>query len=620
MGTSNSSAKDKHHLPRVVWKWEAFPGSFVAYSAHSSALIEKHFLSGSREILVRKAENYYTYDIDVVNMVQINQVTQRKRRIRREVLRDSFSTIRWCWENNMTDMQPYTLDVSDRIEACYQKGDKSFIKVKIGAFHYKIIPSEKIQINLATNSIRRIERNTLQDHKYTWQMEQEDSTFTDFDEPDSIKIELHYLARKGKEIKIVMSEKEYIIDTEKMCMRDVLTQKERQIRRVQENYVQYKWLWRQKENGWINWVAFSPELTEKFETNYLSSKQCILLLDIEGEQYDIDTISLIKKRKTDGKYWKMKREPVSNDRPVWVWKTKHGSLKTFPEFISKQLEMKYILNDETSMKLENIKIGEKLFHINLKTMEIVNEETGNKKQIERHIISNFYPSALETISESERLKVMKFLTESGYLPLEWEWSKNQATSVVVVSDRERNFLTSQFYSSMEENKYTIENIDRIQDIFQVNNFLLEKRNIQCFSHDVNESILLFYLSNGEPPTEFYGKECALENKISPKNEYGKGLYFSKSAKFCHSFAHKNDNQTRVLVLFMVMLGKIQNITDDHEVEELYQGKYKTRKEIRKPPKTMDSISGVIDGEEVFIIHNPERCYPLYLIHYHENDI
>jgi len=617
MGAANSSSHE-NHKPRVVWKWEVFPGIFVAYSNHKSLLIEKHFLSGSRETLVLKAEHWENpnnYQIDFHEMTQTNIATQRKRKVRRELLRDSFDAIRWSWESDPHEMQPYTLDVSARIEACFQKGDDSCVTVRIGDLHYNIYPKKKLQVNKKTNKTRRIERNNLQDHKYTWQLEQDNGLFEDYDEPDSTKIELHYLARQDKNMKIMLAHREYIIDTERMCQIDVLTQKERQVRRIQENYIQYRWFWKKEENGWPKWVAFDSDLTQKLEINYLSKKKPLLSLEIEGQPFEIDTVSLIKTRKDDGKYWKIKREPVSNDRAVWTWHTHQGTIKPFPAFISNLIEAQFVSDEAAPFELETVELFNKKYHLNLKSMEKTNIETSSKRKIERHIVSNFYPSALDYITQGERGKIFKFLTQSGYLPLEWDWSQNQAVSVLDVSDRERNLLLGEFHQTMEEDKYTVTSIYRVQNMLQINNFLLERMNIKYFSHGANDSELLFYLSDKEDPEKFYHEQdCALKNRFSGNTEYGQGYYFSKSAKLCDPFAYQKDDSTKTLVLFLVLQGNIANIQDDN-FEAVYNGKYNNKLQIQKPPKDADSISVSIQDQNVNILYNPERCYPLYYLNY-----
>ena len=620
MGASNSS-NHENHKPRVVWKWEAFPGIFVAYSNHKSLMIEKHFLSGSREVLEIKAEHWenpYNYQIDFHEMTQTNIVTKKKRKLRRELLRDSFDAIRWSWESDPHEMQPYTLDVSARIEACFQKGDDSCVIVRIGDFQYIIFPKKKIQVNKKTNKTRRIERNTLQDHKYTWQFEQENGLFEDYDEPDSTKIELHYLQRQENNIKIMLAHREYIIDTERMCQIDVLTQKERQVRRIQENYVQYKWFWKKEENGWSKWVAFDSDLTQKLEINYLSKKKPLLLLEIEGTQFEVDTVSLIKTRKDNGKYWKIKREPASNDRAVWVWYTHQGTIKAFPTFISNLIETKFLSDEAAPFDLEAVEMHGKKYEINIQSMEKINIETNSKRKIERHVIPNFYPSNLEYITQDERSKIFKFLTQSGHLPLEWDWNQNQAVSLFEVSDRERNLLLGEFHQTMEEDKYTVNSIRRVQNTLQINNFLLERMNIKYFSHGANDSDLLFYLPDKEDPEKLYSEQdCALKNRFSGNKEYGQGYYFSKSAKLCDAYAFENVGSTKTLVLFLVLLGNIANIENDN-IEAPYKGKYSHKEHIKKPPKDADSISTSIQDHHVNILYNPERCYPLYFINYKKN--
>jgi len=556
--------------------------------------------------------NLLIYQINLKEMVQVNIISKNKRKVRRDIQREPHSTIRWSWENDAHEMQFYSIDLSNRIEAHYEKEDTTPLRVSLFERQYLIDPINKFQQNVETKNKRKIERNTIPGEKYIWQWQNEDGDFINYSEADSNKIEAIYSYRKKEPYKLTANGVEHVVDPEKFIQINSQTKKVTEIRRVKENYIKYGWFWQDLEG---RWSPFSLYFVEKLEKNYQSASRSPLLMTINKRQFEIDTKEMIERSLKSGKCYNVKREALSNDRAVWLWMSSKGYFKPFPTYISHTIETQFMLNDRTPIICE---MRDKKYQIDVQKMEKMNLENNTSRKIERQIVPNIYPSELETLSKTQSKEVFRYLCTAGYIPFDWCWTQNDKISLFPASDIERNMLLGNF----QFEGFDITEISRFQNQHLINYFLLERANIGHYLHSADEPTLLFYLSNKTQRSEeiFEKYECALEKNFSNRTEYGKGYYFTKSFKLAseHAF-ERNGGEDKILICFWVLLGRIASINNKEEQKIFYDNKYEQLSEIKKEPSGYDSVSGMIENEEVFIIYKPERCYPLYIVEYRNNN-
>jgi len=597
---------------RVVWQWEHQPNDYRSYPPEVCAQIEKHYLSGSTSALQIKGINLLWYQIDLKELVQTNVISKKRRKIKREISRDPNGTIRWSWENEYHEMVFYTVEISQKIEAHFQNNDQTPLKVYLHERQYNIDPFNKTQTNLHSKKQRRIERNIIPGDKYIWQWQHEDGNFISYSENDSAKIEQNYSIRKKEPYKLLANGREILVDAEKFVQIESQTNKASQIRRVKENFVKYGWSWKD-ENGM--WNPFSLYFVEKLEKNYLSTSRSPLLITINGRSYEIDTKEMLEKSLTSGKCYNIKREALSNDRATWLWISKDSQFKAFPSYLSHLIESQYMLKDLTPIVCE---FRGKRYQLNIEKMEKTNLDTNSCKRIKRKVIPNNYPSELETLSKSERKEVFEYLSTGGHIPADWNSNQEDKVNVYSVSDIEMNMIIGHY----DLQHYHVSAISRIQNQPLINHFLLERANIRNYLHEADEPTLLFYLSDKTLRLQeiLENQECTLEGKFSPLLDYGQGFYFTKNPRLASQYAlEKGDGEDRkkVLVCFWVLLGRIASINDEEDQRTFYDNKYNSLADIKKEPKDYDSVSGIIQYEEVYVLYKPERCYPLYMIEYRD---
>jgi len=605
MGSTHSGI-DSNQSYSVIWKWEHRQDDYYPYSKEISEIIERHFLMSDQEIFQIRSSNGLVYKIDLREKIQINPLTNNRRKIIREVISDIPLSVKWSWVNNKHEMEPYANEISNKIEEHYTKGSDCPLIIYLFGRKYAIDTKKMTQTNLVTGRVRKIERNKIPSKKFLWQWQKDNGTFVKFQEKESSYIENHFKSKRKEILSIKMNSTNYIIDTENMFIKDS-EGKVKQIRRIKENYIKYAWWWQDREK---KWNPFSPYHNEKLEQNYLSINQSPILIAINGKQFEVNTKEMKERSVQSGKVYNIKREPISNDRAVWIWVIKSGKKVPFPVAISNIIESQYFLEDYKPLEVE---IRDKKATVDIQNMSVVFSDK-KERQIGRLVIENYYPSRLELLSRDECKKVFKHLVLLGYLPPDWDCSQVEETKLFEASDTELCLIADLFYQN-SKNKLSLREIKRIQNATLVNNFVLERINIERFQCSNEEPLLLFYVSAEDSFDKLLKRnEIALCEESKLSFICGKQYYFFNNAELCNKLSPQQGNN-RFMLIFWVLLGKTAVISSQDDIQHYYGNSIQQLNEIRFPPKGYDSLQINNENETYFLLFNPERCYPLYLLNY-----
>ena len=140
------------------WFWENDSGSFEPYDDNVSALLTQEFLRSSTHQMVIKGNNY---TVDFSKMIQVNDETQKSRRIQRRPLQKNMQAV-WKYENDQGQMDYYTEEQSRHIEAMWQSKTPSEIKIGQWRYTFSFDSTPMEQINAATKRSRRICRTSCE--------------------------------------------------------------------------------------------------------------------------------------------------------------------------------------------------------------------------------------------------------------------------------------------------------------------------------------------------------------------------------------------------------------------------------------------------------------------------
>ena len=151
IASTNSSITDSFD-----WFWENDSGYFEPYDANTSALLTQQFVISTTYQMVIKGNNY---TVNFSKMVQVNDETQKSRRIQRKPLQKKMQAI-WKYENDRGQMDHYTQEQSQHIEAMWQSKTPSEMTIGQWRYTFDFFSTPMKQINVTTKRSRHIYRTS----------------------------------------------------------------------------------------------------------------------------------------------------------------------------------------------------------------------------------------------------------------------------------------------------------------------------------------------------------------------------------------------------------------------------------------------------------------------------
>ena len=186
-----------------------------------------------------------------------------------------------------------------------------------------------------------------------------------------------------------------------------------------------------------------------------------------------------------------------------------------------------------------------------------------------------------------------------------------STTILDLDDPRYTEVVSKFTENMDPNRFKsikyIQNIQLLQDFFNEKDSIGNIHSHQGHSSEVKEESC-WYGNKTMDPSQFLKTKC-FNSETFQSGLWGKGHYFSKSANYADKNAFVTPSNRRVLLYCKVLIGETIDMKRDET--------------LTKPPKRgsgkkkicYDSVRGVDEDSEVYIIYRPGRAYPEYLIEY-----
>ena len=212
----------------ITWKVKLDSGVILAYDDNVNQSIEKAYSQKEPSfITVIKGTRYI---IDFGEMKQINEATQYKRDLFRELTTIPSSAL-WLWLDNNKKYSGYSKENSKSLEDQFQMKVKKF-NLTISQTNYEIDFDNFTQTNLNSNKVRGIKRVPLEvllDCE-VWEWE-DDKSFTPYRSSEISTIERAYES-KHQILSFTMNKNWYTIDLHKMTQINDSTSKSKTIRRI----------------------------------------------------------------------------------------------------------------------------------------------------------------------------------------------------------------------------------------------------------------------------------------------------------------------------------------------------------------------------------------------------
>lgn len=155
-------------------------------------------------------------------------------------------------------------------------------------------------------------------------------------------------------------------------------------------------------------------------------------------------------------------------------------------------------------------------------------------------------------------------------------------------------------------------LERIQNKWLWERYARHRERIRLKNNGQCNEMDLFHGTRGTMPSQIFNGEEGFDMRFCVKGLWGIGTYFAEKASYSDSYAHSPSGGTKQMFLAKVLTG--------HYVDKQPDDK------LRMPPSKQDgggmfaetrydSVRGVAEGSQVFVVYSNDKSYPYYLITY-----
>ncbi|XP_068128192.1 protein mono-ADP-ribosyltransferase TIPARP-like [Hyperolius riggenbachi] len=263
--------------------------------------------------------------------------------------------------------------------------------------------------------------------------------------------------------------------------------------------------------------------------------------------------------------------------------------------------------------------GRHKYSLDLINMVQTNLDTETKRRMRRRpiyrspILMNGKPRAFSRASHNASNVATCSWRDIRY-PVHWRITNTSLIyekSTVASMDSEYFYVYTYFHKTMEESKYVIEEISRIQNYFQCEKYSRKKTYMENHLKDAQYGCLERYLFHGTSPSHL--KAICTQNfdpRVSGRHAtiYGKGSYFARDASYSHNYSPPTEEGDHYMFLAKVLVGR----------PALGNPSY-----TRPPPLNRTSESSLLydscvdrpQRPNIFIIFDNDQVYPYFIIKY-----
>ncbi len=176
---------------------------------------------------------------------------------------------------------------------------------------------------------------------------------------------------------------------------------------------------------------------------------------------------------------------------------------------------------------------------------------------------------------------------------------------------------------MHEPKFNfrILHIERIQNLWQWEAYEHSRKRMSEKNHGIVNEKKLFHGCSETPPIKIYNSEQGFDNRLASKGVWGEGAYFAAKASYSNNYAHITPERHQQIFLTHVLTGMTCKCEKNRSIKappmklEKSSGLSSSSSSAMFEDERYDSVSGVSDGSEVFVIYEHGKVYPAYLITY-----
>lgn len=241
------------------------------------------------------------------------------------------------------------------------------------------------------------------------------------------------------------------------------------------------------------------------------------------------------------------------------------------------------------------------------------EETGCNIMINKEhqlIIFKGYSDQIKN-AEAEFWKYVASLqTETFSLPEYWSPQKDDLEIIdIPANDKQYIDVLGAFNKTMRGFYTSIIRLQRIQNYRLWYNFAYEMKKLKMKYGYEAKRLSLFHGTRATDPSQIYGgTEDAFDMRFSNSGMWGTGVYFAVNAKYSNDYRSiTNKGEYQMFVADVIVGDSIQCASNPT---------------LRLPPlkigsksERYDSVTGITNGSQVYIVYANSKAYPQYLITY-----
>ena len=478
------------------------------------------------------------------------------------------SAHQWLWANDGGSFSAYPPDIIAQLNKEYLQNPQGSFTCIINKHAYIIDFASMTQINISTGHKRnvRIESSSSSPASQTvhWEYANDQGSWSSYQPNDSQMIEAKYQINSPA-CTLNVLDQVYRVDLTNMCQINVKTNNKRRIRRVVPTL-----------SSSIYGSVIQQSSSQVNSDNPLTRDVTILL---RGPG---DCLPQAKQK------FEQKLKSMFKSHSV-----------TFPSALEGKLQQ-IIQKCSVSSSVKSISKGgqrkpQKVFIIE-----------GLASNVD-HAITAVQEAIIQNQLDSEEDDATDF-------PPEWE-QQTKTTQVfqLLPGSPEWNKVVAPFQRTLPNS--TIVQIIRIQNKWQWGRYVFQKKRLGLKNNGKVNELELFHGTRSNDPKLIYLNEDGFDMRYSAQGMWGQTNYFAVNASYSHNYAHTAPDGVREIFLVKVLTGDSFNSPPDRSLRKPPMKATVTSSEVSFAQVQYDTVTGVTNGSQVYMIYDNDKAYPAYLIRY-----
>ena len=345
------------------------------------------------------------------------------------------------------------------------------------------------------------------------------------------------------------------------------------------------WQWQDDKNMWVN---YSSEICTALTREYAHDPRGSHCCTIDGQVYFMDFCSMTQ----------------TNTKIM-----KHRCIRCIPALTASP---------------PVIATTQEIYHGNATSNVVTPKDTPQNDKINTLLLKG-----LKCNLENSKIRIREMLdnacctTDTPHsVPLPPEWQPQTKTTVLFPlssTSTEWNHVAELFQKTMPQTMCTIGSIQRIQNKWLWERYILHKKRLLIENDGVVNEKELFHGSHNNDPKLIYEGQDGFDLKYSTEGVWGRANYFAVNASYSNSYAYTNAmTGQKEMFLVKLLAGESYNCPPNSNLREPPPKPGKPDGKLQLEQVKYNTVTISTWGSEVLLAYDNQKAYPAYLIEYIES--